>query len=71
LTAAEEAATLAWDQLVAERRRLELGLGDSFRLLQTEENAVQAQLEAVRAKYELARAEARYRFATGATSIGN
>lgn len=71
LAAAEQAASLAWDQLVAERRRLELGLGDSFRLLQTEENAVQAQLEAVRAKYELARAEARYRYATGATSGTN
>lgn len=62
---AANAASLAWEQLVAERRRLELGLGDSFRLLQTEENAVQAQLEAVRARYDLARASARFRLAIG------
>jgi len=69
LQAAEQAASLAWDQLQAERRRLELGLGDSFRLLQTEENAVRAQLEAVRARYELARAQVRFRYAVG--SRGN
>lgn len=68
LTAADDAASLAWDQLVAERRRLDLGLGDSFRLLQTEENAVQAQLEAVRARYDLARAHTRYRLAIGASA---
>ncbi|QJR35357.1 TolC family protein [Gemmatimonas groenlandica] len=62
---ASAAADLAWEQLVAERRRLELGLGDSFRLLQTEENAVQAQLEAVRARYEVLRARAEYRLAIG------
>lgn len=66
LAAANDAASLAWDQLVAERRRLDLGLGDSFRLLQTEENAVQAQLEAVRARYDLARAQTRFRLAVGA-----
>lgn len=63
--AAEQAASLAWDQLVAERKRLDLGLGDSFRLLQTEENAVRAELEAVRARYELARAQVRFRYAIG------
>ncbi len=69
LAAAEQAASLAWDQLLAERKRLDLGLGDSFRLLQTEENAVRAQLEAVRAQYELARAQVRFRYATGVSAI--
>ena len=65
LEAAEEAAELARAQLDAERGRLELGLGDSFRLLETEENAVQAELESVRARYDLARAITRYRLAVG------
>ena len=65
LEAAQEAATLASAQLEAERRRLDLGLGDSFRLLETEENAVQAELESVRARYDLARAATRYRLAVG------
>jgi outer membrane protein TolC len=65
LEAAEEAAALAGAQLEAEQRRLDLGLGDSFRLLQTEENAVKAELESVRARYDLARALTRYRLALG------
>lgn len=65
LAAAEEAASLARAQLEAERRRLELGLGDSFRLLETEENAVQAELEEVRARFDLARATTLYRLALG------
>ncbi len=65
LDRAAVAASLAWEQLTAERRRLELGLGDSFRLLQTEDNAVQAQLEAVRARYDLLRATSRYWLAVG------
>ncbi len=65
LTAAEEAASLARAQLEAERRRLELGLGDSFRLLETEENAVQAELEEVRARFDLARATTYFRLAMG------
>jgi outer membrane protein TolC len=65
LEAAEQAADLARAQLEAERRRLDLGLGDSFRLLETEENAVQAELEAVRSRYDLARALTRYRLALG------
>lgn len=65
LAAAEEAASLARAQLEAERRRLELGLGDSFRLLETEENAVQAELEEVRARFDLARATTLYRLAMG------
>lgn len=65
LEAAEEASELARAQLEAERGRLDLGLGDSFRLLETEENAVQAELESVRARYDLARAITRYRLALG------
>jgi outer membrane protein TolC len=65
LEAAQEAAELARAQLQAERGRLDLGLGDSFRLLETEENAVQAELESVRARYDLARAVTRYRLAVG------
>lgn len=67
LEAGEEAAALASEQLEAERRRLDLGLGDSFRLLETEENAVQAELASVRARYDLARAVTRYRLALGET----
>jgi outer membrane protein TolC len=62
---ADEAAQLAGHQLDAERKRLELGLGDTFRLLQTEEYAVQAELEAVRTRYDVRRAEGRYRLAVG------
>ena len=62
---ATRAGTLSWAQLQAERRRLELGLGDVFRLLQTEENAVRGQLEAVRARHDLLRAQALLHLATG------
>lgn len=65
LAAAEEAASFARAQLEAERRRLDLGLGDSFRLLETEENAVQAELEWVQARFDLARAATLYRLAVG------
>jgi outer membrane protein TolC len=70
LEAAEEAAALAAAQLEAERRRLDLGLGDSFRLLETEENAVQAELESVQARYDLARAVTLYRLASGELGSG-
>ena len=70
LAAASEAASLARAQLEAERQRLDLGLGDSFRLLETEENAVQAELEEVRARYDLARAASFYRLATGTVLSG-
>jgi outer membrane protein TolC len=63
--AAAEASALAEQLLEAERRRLDLGLGDSFRLLQTEEIVTQAELEAVRARYDLARAATRLRLAMG------
>lgn len=61
----DEAAQLAARQSDAERRRWELGLGDAFRVLQAEDVAVQAALEAVRARYEMLRAQARYKLATG------
>lgn len=63
--AASRSAELAAAQLDAERQRLELGLGDSFRLLQIEENAVQADLLSVRARFDLARAVTDYALATG------
>lgn len=68
LAITQRSANLTWEQLVAERRRLDLGLGDSFRLLQTEERAVQAQLDAVRARYDVLRAQARYRLALGSAN---
>jgi len=63
--AGDEAAALAAAQLAAERERLRLGLGDSFRLLETEENAAQAELESVRSRYDLARATTRLLLARG------
>jgi len=65
LEAAADAASSARAQLEAERQRLDLGLGDSFRLLQVEENAAQAEMEWVRARSDLARAATRYRLALG------
>lgn len=58
-------AEFAWAQLVAERRRLELGFSDAFRLLQTEENAVRTQLDAIRARYDVLRAQAQLGLALG------
>jgi hypothetical protein len=58
-------AESAWAQLLAERRRLELGFSDAFRLLQTEENAVRTQLDAVRARYDVLRAQAQLALALG------
>lgn len=65
----QEAAQLAARQLDAERQRQELGLGDVFRLLQTEDYAVQAQLESVRARYDLLRAQVRWRLVTGTAPL--
>lgn len=67
LQAAQETATTARQQLAGEARRLELGLGDSFRLLLTEENAVQGELTLVQARFDLARALTALRLATGTT----
>ena len=68
LLISDDAAQLAARQLEAERHRLDLGLGDSFRVLQTEEYAVNAQLDAVRARYDVLRAQARHRLAAGTTT---
>jgi outer membrane protein TolC len=70
MAAAGEAAELARAQLAAEQQRLDLGLGDSFRLLQTEEIAAQAELAAVRARYDAARAAAAWRLAIGTGDPG-
>jgi outer membrane protein TolC len=67
LEQARLAAELAGLQLRGEEQRLELGLGDSFRLLLTEERTADAELEMVRAEHELARALVRLRLATGRT----
>jgi outer membrane protein TolC len=65
LLAVDEAATLATRQLEAERQRQSLGLSDTFRVMQTEEIVVEAQLDAVRARFDLRRARARLALATG------
>jgi HAE1 family hydrophobic/amphiphilic exporter-1 len=67
LEQARLAAELAGLQLRGEEQRLELGLGDSFRLLLTEERTAAAELEMVQAEHELARALVRLRLATGRT----
>lgn len=65
LKSAKRAADLAGKQLEAEQKRLELGLGDSFRILQTEQNAAQAALNEVRARIALARASTQYNLSIG------
>ena len=62
---AKQAEQFANKQLVAERKRLDLGLGDSFRVLQTEENVAQAELTAIRAQFDLERAMMQYQLALG------
>jgi outer membrane protein len=65
LKSAARAADLAHRQLEAEKKRLDLGLGDSFRVLQTEENTAGAALAEVRARIGLAQAVTAYRLAAG------
>jgi outer membrane protein TolC len=65
LVAAEQAADLARRQLKAEEKRLELGIGDSFRILETEENTAQAEVVAVRVRFALTRAITSYNLALG------
>lgn len=62
---AKQAEHFANRQLMAERKRLDLGLGDSFRVLQTEENVAQAELTAIRAQFDFERAIMRYHLALG------
>jgi outer membrane protein TolC len=71
LRRSEQAAAFAWAQLVGERQRVELGLGDPFRLLQTEEVAARAQLEATSSRFALIRGNARLRLALGRTGADN
>ena len=65
LAQAKQAESFATRQLTAERKRLDLGLGDSFRVLQTEETVAQAELISVRAQFDLERAMAQYYLALG------
>jgi outer membrane protein TolC len=65
LTQAEEALTLARLQYDAETKRLELGLSDSFRLLQFEQLVADAQGAAIQARYALAFAISDYNLAVG------
>lgn len=63
LRLAQESRRLAEEQLVAEEKRLALGLGDTFRVLQTEQNVDAAYLAEARSRYSLATAAARLRSA--------
>ena len=65
LEAAEQAAFLAQRQLEAEKKRLDLGLSDPFRVLEVEENAAAAGLAAARARFALAREMTSYKLAMG------
>lgn len=65
VTQAKLAEQFANKQLMAERKRLDLGLGDSFRVLQTEENVAQAELTAIRAQFDFERAMMQYHLALG------
>ena len=65
LAAAEESRELADARLRADRERLELGLTDTIRVLETEEDATSAYLAEARARYGLAAAAARLRAALG------
>jgi outer membrane protein TolC len=61
---ANEAVTLAQQQYKSETQRLDLGLTDSFRLLQYEDQVAAAQLEEARARFALASAMSAYSLAT-------
>jgi outer membrane protein TolC len=52
-------------QYDAGRQQLQLGLIDSFRLLQMEDDVVEAELAEIRARYSLAQAVTRYQLALG------
>lgn len=67
---ARSASEFSDRQLQAERQRLELGLGDSFRVLETEENAIEAHLQAVEAEFELGLAITQYNLVTGGFPSG-
>ncbi len=63
LDAALEAYRLAMARWGAEQKRLELGLGDTLRVLDAEQNAASSELTATRARFAVATAWARLRAA--------
>lgn len=65
LVAAIESRRLNEAQLTAEEQRLELGLGDTLRVLQTESSANSAYLSEIEARTALAQAAANLRLAVG------
>jgi outer membrane protein TolC len=65
LATAEQASSLARAQFDGESKRLELGLSESFRLLQYEEQLANAQFAETAARYSLASAITRYQLALG------
>jgi outer membrane protein len=69
LNVAEESRKLSEERLRAEQNRLELGLGDTLRVLEAEEDATSAYLTEIRARHDLATAAAQLRAALGESPI--
>jgi outer membrane protein TolC len=65
LTLADSAVALSQQQYGMELQRLGLGLSESFRLLQQEEQIAEAQLGRIAARYDLATATTRFEVAIG------
>lgn len=65
LALADTAVALGQQQYSMEVQRLDLGLSESFRLLQQEEQIANAQFAQIAARYELAMAVTRFEVATG------
>lgn len=65
LSQARLALQYAQQQYDAGRQQLQLGLIDSFRLLQMEDDVVEGELAEIRARYSLAQAITRYQLALG------
>ncbi len=65
LAEADQAVDLSQRQLAGEQKRLQLGLSDSFRLLQVEYQTTQARVNQATARADLFRAETAYRLALG------
>ena len=65
LALADTAVALGQQQFSMEVQRLDLGLSDSFRLLQQEEQIANAQFAQIAARYELALAVMRFEVASG------
>jgi len=62
---AQDAARLSWKQFEQEQARMRLGLTDSFRVLQSQDLALQAQQSLNGVALALAQAEINYRLAVG------